>query len=38
MKELGVMDDYSGDSMVPMEKVPLMGQGESELERLCSEG
>ena len=28
------MDDESGDSMEPMEKVPLIGLGESELERL----
>jgi len=28
------MDDESGESMKPMEKVPLKGLGESELERL----
>jgi len=28
------MDDESGESMEPMEKVPLKGLGESELERL----
>jgi len=34
MKEWGVMDDESGESMEPMEQVPLRGLGESELERL----
>ena len=34
MKEWGVMDDDSGESMEPMEEVPLVGLGESELERL----
>jgi len=29
-----VMDDKSGESMESMEEVPLMGLGESELERL----
>jgi len=28
------MDDESGESMEPMEEVPLIGLGESELERL----
>jgi len=28
------MDDESGESMKPMEEVPLEGLGESELERL----
>jgi len=28
------MDDESGESMEPMEEVPLEGMGESELERL----
>ena len=28
------MDDESGESMEPMEEVPLVGLGESELERL----
>jgi len=28
------MDDESGESMEPMEKVPQKGQDESELERL----
>ena len=28
------MNDESGESMEPMEQVPLIGQGESELERL----
>jgi len=30
----GVMDDESGESMEPIEEVPLRGLGESELERL----
>jgi len=30
----GVMDDGSGESMEPMEEVPLVRLGESELERL----
>jgi len=29
-----VIDDDSGESMEPMEEVPLVGLGESELERL----
>jgi len=29
------MDDESGESMEPMEQVPLKELGESELERLC---
>ena len=33
-KSEGVMDDESGESMEPMEEVPLIGLGESELERL----
>ena len=28
------MDDASGESMKPMEEVPLIGLGESEMERL----
>jgi len=36
MKEWWVMDDESGESMEPMEEVPLIGLGESELERLVS--
>jgi len=28
------MDNDSGESMEPMEEVPLIGLGESELERL----
>jgi len=28
------MNDETGESMEPMEEVPLMGLGESELERL----
>jgi len=28
------MDDESGESMEPMKEVPLIGLGESELERL----
>ena len=28
------MDDESGESMEPMEELPLIGLGESELERL----
>jgi len=34
MKEWWVIDDESGESMEPMEEVPLKGLGESELERL----
>ena len=34
MKERGVMDDESGESMEPMEEVPLIELGEAELERL----
>jgi len=34
MKERGVMDDDSGESMEPMEEVPHKELGESELERL----
>jgi len=33
-KSGGVTDDESGESMEPMEKVPLKGLGESELGRL----
>ena len=33
-KSEGVMDDESGESMEPMEEVPLMQLGEAELERL----
>ena len=33
-KSEGVMDDESGESMEPMEEVPLKGLGEAELERL----
>jgi len=29
-----MINDESGESMKPMEKVPLLRQGESELERL----
>ena len=29
-----MMDDESGESMEAMEEVPLLGLGESELERL----
>ena len=29
-----MMDDESGESVKPMEEVPLEGLGESELERL----
>ena len=32
----GVMDDESSESMEPMEEVPLIQQGEAELERLMS--
>ena len=35
-KSEGVMDDESVESMEPMEKVPLKGLDESELERLVS--
>ena len=34
MKESGVMDDESGESMEPVEEVPLKELGESELKRL----
>jgi len=34
LKSEGVMDDESGESMEPMEEVPIKGLGESELERL----
>jgi len=34
MKEWTGMDNESGESMEPMEEVPLIGLGESELERL----
>ena len=30
----GVMDDKSGESMEPMEEVPLIGLGQSALQRL----
>ena len=33
-KSVGVMDDKSGESMEPMEEVPLKELGEAELERL----
>jgi len=33
-KSEGVMDDENGESMEPMEKVPLIGLGESEMARL----
>ena len=33
-KSEGVMDDETGESMEPMEEVPLKELGESELERL----
>ena len=33
-KSEGVMDDDSGESMEPMEEVPLIQLGEAELERL----
>jgi len=33
MKEWGVVDDESGESMEPMEEVPLIRLGESEMER-----
>ena len=33
-KSEGVMDDESGESMEPMEEVPLIQLGEAELERL----
>ena len=33
-KSEGVMDDESGESMEPMEEVPLIRLGESEMERL----
>jgi len=34
MEEWGMMNDESGESMEPMEEVPLIGLGESELEWL----
>jgi len=34
MKEWGVMHNESGESMEPMEEVPLKELGEAELERL----
>ena len=34
MKEWHVVDDESGESMEPMQEVPLKALGESELERL----
>jgi len=34
MKERGVMDDESGESMEPMEEVPLEELGDAEVERL----
>ena len=34
MKEWGVTDDESGESMEPMEEVPLKELGEAEMERL----
>jgi len=34
MKESGVMDDESGESMKPVEEVPVKELGESELKRL----
>jgi len=30
------MDDESGESMEPIEEVPLVGLGESEMERLSN--
>ena len=33
-KSQGVMDDESGESMEPMEEVPLIQLGQAELERL----
>ena len=33
-KSEGVMDDESGESMEPMEEVPLIQLGKAELERL----
>ena len=33
-KSEGVMDDETGESMEPMEEVPLIQLGEAELERL----
>ena len=33
-KSEGVMDDKSGESMEPMQQVPLIQLGEAELERL----
>ena len=33
-KSEGVMDDESGESMKPMEEMPLIELGEAELERL----
>jgi len=34
VKSVGVMDDESGESMEPMEEVPLKELGEAELDRL----
>ena len=34
MKERGVIDDESGESMEPMEEVPLEELGDAEVERL----
>ena len=34
MKESGVMNDESGESIEPMEEVPLKELGESEMVRL----
>jgi len=34
MEEWGMMNDEIGESMEPMEEVPLIGLGESELEWL----
>jgi len=34
MKESGAMNDESGESIEPMEEVPLKELGESEMERL----
>ena len=34
LKEWGVMNDESGESMEPMEEVPLIRPGKSETERL----
>jgi len=34
MKERGMIDDESGESMEPMEEVPLEELGDAEVERL----